>query len=202
MENIIRAQLQDTDPQDVYELILDKYRGPFLTPSDKSLIESFPNLESLSLTGCGLKSLDNFPALPNLLKLELCDNKLRGSLKPLSFLGSLTMLSLAGNQISSLIELSDISVLPNLATLDLYGCPVTGIEGYSEKVFNLFKNLQVLDGMDKEGEEVSVASEDDDEDDDDEDDEDDNLSDFIEEDEEPEKRRKDDDDCNKVQNDD
>lgn len=179
MEGIIKQQVQGCEAEEVYELILDKYRGSNISLDDKLLLETFPNLESLSITGCGLKSLDNFPVLPKLLRLELCDNRLRNNLKPLLVLPSLTMLSLAGNQISSLEELEVLATLTNLASIDLYNCPVTSVSGYSEKVFSVFKNLQVLDGLDKNGEEVSVASEDDDEDDDD-DEEDDDMNDFIE----------------------
>ena len=164
------------------------------------ILENYINLESLSLIGCGLKSVTNFPVLLNLLRLDLCDNKIRGSLKPLSVLNSLTMLSLAGNQISTIEQLQEISCLHNLASLDLYGCPVTEINQYSIKVFELFKNLQALDGMDKNGEEVSVESEYDESEGDDEDDSNDNedsLSDFIVKDEgEPTKKRKDSEESN------
>ncbi|OMJ86420.1 hypothetical protein SteCoe_12080 [Stentor coeruleus] len=180
MEGIIKQQIQGFEAEEVYELILDKYRGSSISMDDKLLIETFQNLESLSITGCGLKSLDNFPVLPKLLRLELCDNRLRNNLKPLLVLPSLTMLSLAGNQISSLEELEILSPLTNLASIDLFNCPVTTVNGYAEKVFAVFKNLQVLDGLDKNGEEVSVASEDEEDDDDDEEDED--MNDFIEDD--------------------
>ncbi|OMJ70595.1 hypothetical protein SteCoe_31394 [Stentor coeruleus] len=177
MEGIIKQQVKGCDSEEVYELILDKYRGLSISLDEKLLLETFTNLESLSITGCGLKSLDNFPALPKLLRLELCDNRLRNNLKSLLVLPSLTMLSLAGNQISSLEELEILSPLTNLASIDLFNCPVTLVNGYSEKVFAMFKNLQVLDGVDKNGEEVSVASED--EEDEEEDDDDEDLNDFI-----------------------
>ena len=104
------------------------------------------------------------------------------------------MLSLAGNQINTVDQLQEISCLSNLASLDLYGCPVTETTDYSIKAFEMFKNLQVLDAMDKNGEEVSVASEYDDDDDDSEeaedDQEEDSLSDFIEKDEPEQLKRK------------
>lgn len=200
MEGIIKSQVKDLETSDVYELILDKWRGSSILDSDKVLLESFSSLETLSLTGCGLKSVENFPVLLNLVKLELCDNKIKGSLKALSYLHSLTMLSLAGNQISSLEQLQEIAGLKNLASLDLYGCPVTLANDYSEKVFEMFSGLSVLDGMDKNGDEVSLDEEDDDEDDDE---EDEDLEDFIEVDELPLKRRRESDgsqnsECKKV----
>jgi Leucine-rich repeat len=184
MEDIIKTQLPDSDPEEVFELILDKWRGSTISVSDKSLLELYPNLEVLSMTGCGLKSLENFPSLPNLLKLELCDNKIKGSLKPLSNLPSLTMLSLAGNQIHSFEELADIECLSNLVSLDLYGCPITALNEYNLKVFGMFTSLQVLDGKNKDGEEVSVASEEDDSEE-----SEDDLSSFIEDDQSLKRRR-------------
>ena len=196
MEYIIKSQVSNRAPGQIFELILDKWRGTKISEQEKGLLETFFNLETLSLIGCGLKTLENFPNLPNLLKLELCDNKLKGSLKSLKTLSSLTMLSLAGNQISSLEDLQDIVSLANIASLDLYGCPVTNIPDYSAKVFGMFINLQVLDGMDKNGEEVSVASEDEEEDSEEyeENDEENDLSDFIEQDDLPLKRRRESDD--------
>ena len=50
----------------------------------KKRLETYQNLASLTLNGCNLRSLENFPNLPNLIRLELIDNKLTGEkLKPL-----------------------------------------------------------------------------------------------------------------------
>ena len=197
MEGIIQSQVKETAASEVYELILDKWRASSFSESDKVLLETYSNLETLSFVGCGLKSLANFPVLPNLLKLELSDNKIRGSLCALTSLTSLTMLSLAGNQINSVEQLQEIAGLGNLASLDLFGCPITDMENYPGKVFEMFTHLQVLDGMDINGDEVSVASEEDEEEEDEE--EEDDLSDFIEDEEQPVKRRRDsegsDDEC-------
>lgn len=188
MDGLINSQVKDTDPLEVYELILDKFRGSQISVADSSLLSKFSNLEYLSLNLCGLKSLENFPVLPNLIKLELCDNKLKSNLQVLNKLTSLTILSLAGNQIADIQELAPLSALANLKTLDLFGNPLTSVQDYSRRLFDLFKNLQVLDGCDKNGEEVSVASEEESEGDEDSD-EDSNLEDFIDdEDEEPVKR--------------
>lgn len=189
MDELINSQVKDTDPNEVYELILDKFRGSQISVSDSLLLSKFSNLEYLSLNLCGLKSLENFPALPNLIKLELSDNKLKSNFQALGKLTSLTILSLAGNQIANIQELAPLSVLENLKTLDLFGNPLTSVQDYSHKLFDLFKNLQVLDGCDKNGEEVSVASEEESEDDEEEEDDESNLEDFIDdEDEEPVKR--------------
>lgn len=177
MEELINSQAKNTDPHEVYELILDKFRGSQISALNSILLSKFTNLESLSLNYCGLKSLENFPILPNLIKLELCDNKLKSNLQILSTLTSLTILSLAGNQIENIQVLAPLSCLENLKTLDLFGNPLTGVRDYRGTVFEMFKHLQVLDGFDKDGEEVSVASE---ESEDNEDEEESSMGDFIE----------------------
>lgn len=188
MEDIIRSQTKDLDSSEVYELILEKYRGSSISQSDSILLSKFSNIESLSFIMCGLKSLENFPVLPSLIKLDLGDNKLKSGFQVLANLTSLTQLSLAGNHITDIKELACLTGLDNLATLDLFGNPITEISGYRDEVFAMFRNLQVLDGCDKDGEEVSVNSDEESE----EEDEESELSGFIErsEDDEPGKRER------------
>ena len=45
----------------------------------KKEMEKFKNIYFLSMNNCGLKSLDNFPQLSDLVRLELIDNELNGS---------------------------------------------------------------------------------------------------------------------------
>ena len=178
MEDIIKSQTKDLDPSEVYELILDKYRGSSISQADSVLLSKFSNLEVLSFTLCGLQTLENFPVLPSLMKLELSDNKLKTGFQILATLTSLTQLSLAGNRINDIKELVCLTGLDNLVTIDLFGNPLTEVCRYREEIFAMFKNLQVLDGCDKNGEEVSVASQFDSESESEE--EDSELSGFIE----------------------
>jgi Leucine-rich repeat (LRR) protein len=108
----------------------------------------------------------------------------------------LTQLSLAGNQISDFKELAPLSTLENLITLDLFGNPLTEAENYKARVFEMFSSLKVLDGCDKNGDEVSVASEDDSESSDEEND----LSGLIDDNdyEAPVKRERNEEECKKV----
>ena len=112
------------------------------------------------------------------MKLELSDNKLKTGFQILATLTSLTQLSLAGNRINDIKELVCLTGLDNLVTIDLFGNPLTEVCRYREEIFAMFKNLQVLDGCDKNGEEVSVASQFDSESESEE--EDSELSGFIE----------------------
>lgn len=56
-------------------------------------------------------------------------------------------------------ELEAIKEL-TICNLDLSGNPVAEKEGYREKVFEIFPDLEVLDGNDKEGNEVDSVEED------------------------------------------
>ena len=59
-------------------MILDECHFKQFSPQLKSELEKYKNLIYLSLNDCQLKSLDNFPNLPNLVKLDLLDNNLSG----------------------------------------------------------------------------------------------------------------------------
>jgi hypothetical protein len=64
-------------------LILDGLPLFELTQDDKTFLERFSACTHLSFNECGLKSLANFPALPNLKKLELASNRLISNKKDL-----------------------------------------------------------------------------------------------------------------------
>ena len=61
---------------EVEQLILDECHFKQFNPQIKKELEKYKNLLYLSLNDCQLKNLDNFPTLPNLLKLDLLDNQL------------------------------------------------------------------------------------------------------------------------------
>lgn len=193
MEREIEGKIRGHEPDQIEDLILDNWRGPEISPNDKLLIERCKNLCSLSFNGCGLKSLNNFPNLSNLIKLELSDNHLKSGLEPLSNLNELMQISLAGNQISTIEDLRPLANLPNLLSLDLYGCPVTDIEGYRDRVFEMIASLQILDGFDADGEEIDINSDEDEEDEEDED-----LEGFIENEESEDDFTDEDEEANKI----
>ena len=51
--------------------------------------------------------------------------------------------------------------MSGLQSLDLSSSPLSEKEGYVEKVFEMFPSLEVLDGLNKEGDEVLSEDEDD-----------------------------------------
>ena len=106
LDSAIAAQVGATPPEQVRELILDACKATKVTGLDK-----FVNLETLTLNGCGLTSLEGFPTLPHLRILELSDNQLAdGALEVLqdAALLQLTRLSLAGNRFSTLESLEPL----------------------------------------------------------------------------------------------
>ena len=67
-----------------------------ITLDIKKRLESYTNLEYLTFNDCGLESLENFPDLPNLIRLELIGNKLT-EVSSLGHLSKLQSLWLGGN---------------------------------------------------------------------------------------------------------
>ena len=65
----------DTSPLQVRELVFDGLAVDSLAPYISQL-ERFVNVRAVSLNGCGLRTLQGFPSLPNLTRLELCHNEL------------------------------------------------------------------------------------------------------------------------------
>ena len=145
-------------------------------------LDSLTACEELSIQGCGIASLDNFPNLQALRKLLLADNRIGGGLENLAKLTNLEELSIGGNKVASLDELKPLVNL-NLTAIDLEGCPCAdGSDTYRSAVFSMWPTLVFLDGTDVDGNERLIDdedSEDEDEDeeedfdDDDEEDEDD-----------------------------
>lgn len=155
---------------EVTELVLDKCSVTSLSGGE---FDGFTNLQFLSLNNVGLTSLDNFPSLQHLKRLELNDNKIAGGLDVLQeqALINLTVLHLSGNRIKSLDDLQPLGSLPNLKQLDLEHCEVASLAGYREALFEMIPSLKVLDNLDRNGDEVDLDDEDDDEDGDEDEDE-------------------------------
>ena len=162
MEQAILDACGGTPLEEVESLTLDsKCKSASVVGLEKCV-----KLEELSANNCGITSLEGFPSLQSLTKLELSDNRISGGLAALKNLPSLVELSVAGNAIGSLDELQALKDAP-LVVLDLVGCPCSDdSQEYRDKVFGMFPSLQVLDGKDKDGEEVELGSDDDDDEED------------------------------------
>lgn len=143
------------------------------------LTSDFTALESLSMINSNISSLEYFPELPSLRKLELSDNRISGGLEKLQGCAKLSQLSLSGNKIKDFKDLESLKSLRCLKSLDLFNCEVTtSTEEYRAKVFEILDQITYLDGFDRDDNEAEEDSEvedgeDEDEDDDDDDDDDD-----------------------------
>ena len=139
---------------DTEEIILDNIEFGEITAELKKKLEAVENLEMLSISQCKLKSLANFPNLPNLLRLELIENEFPAAdLKHLTQLADLQSLSLSSNDIKTVDDLKVLAELP-ISQLDLSDTPLAGQADYREQVFKVFKDLQILDNADQVGNEV------------------------------------------------
>ena len=100
--------------------------------------------------------------MSKLVKLELQDNKLSTGL---SFIAdrcpNLEILKLTNNFLSSVAEIAKLAPLRvSLYTLELLGNPICEINKYAERIFKALPGLEVLDGVDRDGNEVMSDDED------------------------------------------
>ena len=82
IQEAIADQTKGVEKDQVEELVLDKIRIGKFSDAIRDSIEAFTNLQTLSLNECEIVSLENFPRLHKLLRIELFDNKITGSQLP------------------------------------------------------------------------------------------------------------------------
>lgn len=152
MEKRIELERRGQPPGSVIELNLDNCRSTSIV----GLTEEFSNLRSLSLINVGLISLRGFPKLPQLMKIELSDNRISGGLYYLHGSPKLIHINLGGNRISDFESLEPLKEFKHLKCLDLFA---NNIECYKEKVFNLLPSLAYLDGLDRDEKEMTTDDE-------------------------------------------
>ena len=181
---------KNTKDQPTLIIALDGITINHISDEVKTYLENFKSLEELSMVNCNLNTLQNFPELPSLIKLDLSDNHIKDTdLKELLKYKKLQELRMANNNgISNFSEIKKLESLP-LTFIDFSDCPVSKMEGYREKFYENFKNLKILDLCDKEGKEW-----DEDDEEEEEPDEDDNG--FIDDDLKNEEKEKDEEDNN------
>jgi Leucine-rich repeat (LRR) protein len=164
LSKVVAIQASGIPKEEVEELILDDWKGTELTASNQALLESFPNLQFLSMNSCGLRSLNHFPQLPKLIKLELNDNKITGGLEKLAGISDLMQINLAGNLLRTLEDIRPLVLnkqtqLTSLVSIDLYDCPVASVPQYRETLFANLPSLEILDHTNKQGEDASLSDE-------------------------------------------
>jgi hypothetical protein len=154
----LQEKLEEHDPTEVDELILDDLFTDIeaFTSEHKRTLELYNNLVHLSLNGLGLKSLKNFPKIPCLQVLELRNNHLTGSdfadLK--SYFPTLYKLKVGDNPIRNLDVFNCFSSFPNLKKLELEGTDPAKNDTYRSDMFKLLKNVEIIDRLNRDGDEV------------------------------------------------
>lgn len=167
MAKRVKSEVRGRNADEIVELNLDNCQGANGAISDVG--DEFVNVGILSLINCGLTTLKGFPKMPALQRLELSDNRLSNGLEHLSDSPGITHLHLMGNQIADVDALEPLKSMEALTSLDMFGCPITKIEQYREKVFKLLPQLVYLDGFDANNQEIEESDAEEDEDDDDDD---------------------------------
>ncbi|RUS68966.1 hypothetical protein EGW08_023272, partial [Elysia chlorotica] len=159
----IELEMRGRPADQISDLNLDNCRANKI----EGLTSEFTNLQTLSLINLGLPTLEGFPKLGKLRKLELSDNRISGGLNHLTGCTNLTHLSLSGNKIKDFDVLDPLKDLKDLTSLDLFNCEVTNNEQYREKVFAKLPQIVYLDGFDREEKEQEDVDGEEEEDDDD-----------------------------------
>mmetsp|Transcript_14948 Transcript_14948/g.20266 ORF Transcript_14948/g.20266 Transcript_14948/m.20266 type:complete len:191 (-) Transcript_14948:999-1571(-) len=155
LKDRIQEMAGDTDVTDFDNLILDETALERLTQADKDYLQTFVKLEMISFNICRLQTLENFPVLASLSRVELSDNQIKGGdLQHLSGNKSIETLKLANNKIENLSDLEALKALTNLKNLDLEGNPLCEKPEYNrESIFEMLPELEVLDMVTKDGDE-------------------------------------------------
>merc|ERR1712038_1522275 len=140
----------------------------------------FSALEVLTISEAGLTSLKNFPTLPNLLRLDLCKNRISKGLEKITECKKLTHLMLTENRLKPTPELEVLDPLvslPNLTHLELgekfFPVEDDKMEEMRKIIFQKLPTLRYLEGTDIDNKDEDDDREnEDDEDEEDEEDED------------------------------
>ena len=165
LEESIRRESGGREPSQVDRLCLDQAKAG----EGLAQLAPYTELVSLSIQDADIAQLDSLPALNRLNTLKLNDNKIKGGLHNLERLPELQKLYLASNKVQTLDCLKPLAKLTKLEWLDLEGNPVTRVEGYSVFVWDLLPSLVVLDGKNRDGQELEENEDDDESEEEDED---------------------------------
>jgi hypothetical protein len=104
-----------------------------LPPATSPLFLRYNNLETLVITKCDLRNLENFPKLASLKQLDLSNNSLQGSFNYLMPLSNLKYLDLANNLITDCRKLQPLQVIEGLEVF-MIGNPFLEGDAWRNKV--------------------------------------------------------------------
>lgn len=148
------------NPKEIDELILDELIPDLgtLNEDHKKVLEQYSNLIRLSMSHLGIKSLKNFPSLPNLYVLEINHNLLTGEdfneipkLYP-----NLHKLKVTGNKITSIDVFKSIenSFIQKIEVLDNPFMTGSKVE---EELFDILGNVKIINRHNRGGEEIDTT---------------------------------------------
>ena len=163
----LQEKLSEHKPTEVDELILDDLfeNVKTFTEDNKRDLERYTNLVHLSLNGFGLESLKNFPKIPTLQVLELRSNHLTGAdfgkLKELY--PELYKLKVGENPIKDVSVFKGLNLV-TLKKLEVEETQLASSKDYKTSLFELMPDLDVINGISRDGDEVTSTMYEDDED--------------------------------------
>jgi len=106
--------------------------------------DEMSHLKTLSVCYCGLSDLDGINYAPNVVNLVAPHNAVT-DVYPLTELRRIQTVDLGSNSFDSLGSISFLFICPRLENLVLKGNPVSRMEDYRLRVFNMLPNLKNLD---------------------------------------------------------
>ena len=144
------------------------------------MLDNFPNLRALYLTGNDISKVDGLQSCGELRELVLDKNRIRGfdphslanlkklqdlrieenglrSLSNFPVLPCMTVLSVAGNRINDIIELEKLCRVCDAKEVSFVNNPVTRKQLYRTSVVNMFPNIRIIDGREVGSEERERA---------------------------------------------
>ena len=156
---------EEVEKSEYTNLIMDDMEIKQISEEDRDFLEGFVECQFLSLNSTKLESLTNMPKLEKLERLELCENTLGGpsvGTEIARLYPNLATIKLSQNKIETVEDIAGLKALEKLESLDLSDNPIctTLGEEYQAKVREaLSGKLEILDCMNKNGDEV-VSDED------------------------------------------
>ena len=149
----LQKELGPHSPSEIEELILDNlYKDlPMFSLDQKKSLEQYTSLMHLSLNNLGLVKLDNFPSLLGRQILELNNNQLKGNdLRLIAHLyPNLYKIKLSNNLIESVdvFKAFENNKIMKIEVKDNPFCKTN--PNYTKELYEIMKELRVIDGQDK-----------------------------------------------------
>lgn len=154
----IEKQIDKTPKNQVYVIEIESIPFQNFSEDLRKYLESFPSLQYLSINNCALESLDNFPKISSLIRLDLISNNLHKDFSPIKSSKYLQTLNLSGNKISEFEELDSLQSMTNLFQIDVIANPITQKPNYIQEIFNRLPAIKYVDSTDRNGNLMAQAN--------------------------------------------